>query len=155
IGTDEASAIARCDVLIGLGMAQLRTGDTAHRQTFFDAAYLAGRIGDADRLVTAALANHRGWQASSGEVDTERVEVLSAALDAIDVADAPSRARLLATLAVELAYSGDRARISELADGAVALARRLDDPAILVHALNSHHQALRLPDTLADRLVTT
>jgi hypothetical protein len=37
----------------------------------------------------------------------------------------------------------------------VALARRLDDPAALVDALNSHHSALRLPETLADRLETT
>ncbi len=118
-----------------------------------------GRVGptrgDATRLVAAALANHRGSEAAAGEVDTERVEILTAALDMLEPSEVTTRARLLATLAVELTYSGDLQRVTGLADEAVALARQLDDPAALVHALNSHHVAVRLPETLAGRLVTT
>jgi class 3 adenylate cyclase/tetratricopeptide (TPR) repeat protein len=154
LGSDAGTDTTRCDLLIGLGTAQLRVGDTAHRQTLLDAAALARRTDDTDRLVAAALANYRGWQASAGEVDTQRVEVLTTALDALDATDTTRRARLLATSAVELAYSGDLERITALADEAVALARRIDDEATLVHALNSHHQALRLPETLAARLGT-
>ena len=145
----------RCDLLIGLGTAQLQIGDVAHRQTLLHAAALARRAGDATRLVAAALANHRGSEAAAGEVDTERVEILTAALDMLEPSEVTTRARLLATLAVELTYSGDLQRVTGLADEAVALARQLDDPAALVHALNSHHVALRLPETLAGRLVTT
>lgn len=155
LGAEPATETARCDLLIGLGTAQLQAGDAAHRQTLLDAAALARRTGDTDRLVAAALANHRGSEASAGEVDAQRVEVLAAALDAADATDTTTRSRLLATLAVELTYSGNLERITALADEAVALARQLDDPATLVHALNSHHGALRLPETLADRLDTT
>ena len=49
-----------CDLLIGLGTAQIRTGDPAHRQTLLDAATIAQALGDRDRLVAAALANNRG-----------------------------------------------------------------------------------------------
>jgi hypothetical protein len=155
LGRDAGTDTRRCDLLIGLGTAQLQSGDASHRKTLLDAAAIARRSDDTDRLVAAALANHRGSEAAAGEVDTERVEVLSAALDGVDAGDPTTRARLLATLAVELTYSSDLDRITELADEAVALARQLDDPATLVHALNAHHAALRLPETLANRIETT
>ena len=155
LGADEGSALTRCDVLIALGTAQCQAGDPAFRQTLLDASRLAEQAGDVDRLVRAALANHRGSESSPGEVDSERVGVLEAALDAVGAVETTDRARLLATLAVELTYSGDLARITALADEAVGLARRLDDPPTLVHALNAHHGALRLPETLESRLVTT
>jgi class 3 adenylate cyclase/tetratricopeptide (TPR) repeat protein len=154
LGPGPGSDTARCDLLIGLGTAQLQAGDAAHRQTLLDAAALARRTDDTDRLVDAALANHRGSESAAGEVDTERVEVLTAALDAT-AANTTTRARLLATLAVELTYSADLERVAALADEAIAIARRLDDPATLVQALNSRHTALRLPETLADRIETT
>jgi hypothetical protein len=146
---------ARCHLLIGLGTAQLRDGDPGYRQTLLDAAALAQRAGDTERLVAAALANSRGWQSALGEVDTERVAVLTAALDALDGHGSVTRARLLATLAIELQYSGDLERITELADQAVRIARNLDDPVTLLDALYAHHQALRLPETFAGRLGTT
>ena len=151
LGREPDTDTARCDLLIGLGTAQLRDGDPAHRQTLLDAAALAQRAGDTGRLVAAALANHRGWQAAVGEVDTEAVAVLTAALDGLDGIDSVARARLLGTLSIEVQYSGDVARITALANEAVAIARRLDDPATLVDALYAHHQVLRLPETLADR----
>ncbi len=49
-----------CDLLIGLGTAQIRTGDPAHRQTLLNAAAIAQAQGDSARLVAAALANNRG-----------------------------------------------------------------------------------------------
>ncbi len=155
LGTETESATSRCDLLIGLGTAQLQLGDHAHRQTLLDAATLARQLDDTGRLVAAALANHRGSEASVGEVDDERVAVLTDALDRLGPASSETRARLLATLAVELTYSGDLARVTELADDAVRIARDLGDPATLVHALNSHHVALRLPETLAARSETT
>jgi class 3 adenylate cyclase len=155
LGPDAGTDLARCDLLIGLGTAQLRVGDPAHRQTLLDAAALAQHSDDTDRLVAAALANHRGWQTAVGEVDAVVVAVLTAAIEALDGTDSVTRARLLATLAVEVTYSGDLERITALADEAVALARRLGEPGTLVRALNAHHLALRLPETLAHRLDTT
>ena len=153
LGRDPDTDTLRCDLLIGLGTAQLRAGVPAHRQNLLDAAGIARRAGDTDRLVAAAIANHRGVS-FVGEVDTERVEVLTAALDALGTADTTTRVLLLATLVIELTYSGDFQRIAALSDEAVTLARQLGDPATLVHALNAH-VALRLPETLADRLEST
>ena len=153
--TDDHDDQQRCGVMVRLGEAERQAGHANFRERLLDAARLAQQLGDNDLLVKAALANHRGSEASAGEVDTERVEVLAAALDTPDATDATTRARLLATLAVELTYSGDLERITTLADEAVALARQLGDPATLVQTLNAHHLALRLPETLARRLDTT
>ena len=67
-----------------------------------EAARLALRLGDSERLVRAALANNRGMHSQAGiQVDDERVDMLKAALGAVDP-DARERALLLATLASEL-----------------------------------------------------
>ena len=152
---DDSDPIVALDLAVGLGTAQRLTGDPAFRDTLLDASRRAAALDDTERLVAAALANNRGAESSPGEVDGERVAVLEAALVALGPVETADRARLLATLAVELAYCGDITRISTLADDAVALARCLDDPATLAHALNAHHIALRLPETLTARLDTT
>ena len=97
-----------CDLLIGLGTAQIRTGDPAHRQTLLDAAAIAQAMGDRDRLVAAALANNRGGAGESGQVDNDRVAVLEAALEAVGPDDSSERAQLLAILGCELIYESFR-----------------------------------------------
>jgi class 3 adenylate cyclase/tetratricopeptide (TPR) repeat protein len=127
-------------LLVGLGTAQRQTGDPAHRDTLLRAAQSAQKLGDADLLVAAALANHRGW-ASGGFLDHDKVAVLEAAIDAIGPADSPPRARLLAVLAAELALSSDPARRDACGDDAVAIARRLDAPHTLLAALIGRNTA--------------
>ncbi len=122
----------RCDLLIGLGTAQRRTGDPAHRRTLLDAAAIASFLGDGSRLVDAALANSRGGASASGQVDHEKATVVEQALDAVGSGDSPERARLLAILGAELAYGADRDRWSSLVAEALAMARRLDDPRCLL-----------------------
>jgi tetratricopeptide (TPR) repeat protein len=145
----------RCEVLIRLGVAQKHAGDPAHRETLLDAANLARRLGDTDRLVRAALANNRGWVSRSGGVDTERVAALEAALAALDETDSAARAMLLATLAAELLFSGDRARRCALSDAALAMARRIADPTTLAHVLNVRSHVIWAPDTLDERLANS
>jgi DNA-binding CsgD family transcriptional regulator len=158
--------VARAGCLIGLGDAQRQAGDPHFRGTLLDAARLARQLGDQENLVRAALANNRGFESSSGEVDAERVSILEAAIDVTNE-DTPQRARLLATLAVELTYHPDLRRRLSLADEAVAVARRTHDesalfdalvrpyPALIVpeladHRLNRLHDAVRLSDTIDD-----
>ena len=117
-----------CDLLIGLGTAQIRTGDPAHRQTLLDAAAIARAMGDRDRLVGAALANNRGGAAESGHVDHDRVAVLEAALEVVGSHDSSERAQLLAILGCELTFESFRDRAFPLMSDALAMARRLDDP---------------------------
>ena len=61
--------------------------------------------------------------------------MLRAALAAGDGCDGRSRARLLSQLAMEVIYSGDLQTRLGLSDEAVAMARRLRDPATLVTVL--------------------
>ena len=135
-GADDAR---RCDLLTSLGEAQRRAGDRAHRPTLLDAARLARDLGDAPRLARAALANSRFLFSRWGRVDHERTEVLEAALAALGPEDSTLRARLLATLAVELTFSPDLERPDRLMTEGLAMARRLGDPATLGYVLLESH----------------
>jgi class 3 adenylate cyclase/tetratricopeptide (TPR) repeat protein len=144
----------RADLLIGLGSAQRLAGDPAHRETLLAAAHLAERLGEVELLVRAALTNNRGLHSSSGVVDQERVAVLEAAL-AAGSGDSPERARLLAILAVELTFAGDWLHRRRLADDALAMARRLDDPATFVRVAGLLYFCILVPETLHERLTMT
>jgi hypothetical protein len=125
------------------------------RETLLAAGRLARRLGDAPRLAAAALANNRGWASQTGKVDQERVEMLTAALAALAPDDSAERACLLATLAAELLFDADRPRRLALSDEALAMARRLGDPATLAHVLNVRSHAIWGPENLAERLANT
>lgn len=139
----------RCDLLIALGTAQNQAG-TGYRETLLDAADLAIRLDDADRLVRAVLANTRGFVSATGTIDLDRVARLEHALAAAPEDD-PRRAQLLATMAAELTFSGDWERRVALADEAVALARAKDDPVALAAVLGSRFMTTWTPETLDRR----
>jgi class 3 adenylate cyclase/tetratricopeptide (TPR) repeat protein len=147
---DVADDGRRLDLLISLGDAQRRAGDAAHRQTLLDAARLAGERQDADALARAALANTRqGFMTHVGRVDDDRVAVLESAVDGFG--GGAVRARLLATLALELAFGGDSGRCRRLSDEALAEARRVGDPLTLAHVLAARPYSIALPATVAER----
>jgi hypothetical protein len=114
-----------------------------------DAAAHARRLGDADRLVAAVLANERGAFGDIGPVDAERLAVLEAALAVVGEADSRARALLLATLASTLNFSGDFVRCAAFAAEAEAIARRLGDDDALLRVLNLTFLSLWVPDRLA------
>jgi class 3 adenylate cyclase/tetratricopeptide (TPR) repeat protein len=150
---DQASSgdlCERCELLIGLGEAQRQTGNPEFRQTLLDAAHLAQQLGDADRLCQAVLANSRGWISQAGAVDSERVQALEAAAEALPDTD-PRRAQVLALLACELHYGGEPARCRRLAAEAIEIARAAGDPAALAHTLAHACWAIEVPDTLQER----
>ena len=125
----------RCDLVIAQGEAERQAGDPAYRQTLLGAARQAQDLDDPERLARAALANNRGISSSGQGMDRERVTVLRAALEAYDRADSPTRAALLALLAVELSTDHDLRLHDALADEAVAMARRLGDSRTLARVL--------------------
>lgn len=146
----------RVGLLIALGEAQRRAGDVAHRQTLLAAAGHARALGDVEGLARAAIANSPGSKPSVfGITDRERVAVLEVAVDAVGPGDSPTRARLLAVLALELFHTGDRARRLELSDASLVIARHLDEPRVLADVLVARPFAIGGPDTLATRLAET
>ena len=147
----EADPAERCDLLIGLGDAQRQAAEFDFRNTLLDAARMARELGDADRLVRAALANSRGVTSAFGLVDDERVAVLEAALEGLDPADTVRRARLLALLSVELTFGGDFDRRLALSDEASELARSSGDARTLAHVLIARCISILAPSTLEER----
>jgi predicted ATPase/DNA-binding SARP family transcriptional activator len=125
----------RCDLVIAQGEAERQAGDPAYRQTLLGGARLAQELHDPDRLARAALANTYGVFSPGQSVDRDRVAVLQAALDSYDVADSPTRAALLALLALELGTDRDWRLRHELSDDAVAMARGVGDPHTLALVL--------------------
>jgi class 3 adenylate cyclase len=141
------------ELLIALGEAQRRAGHPAHRQTLLDAAGGARRRNDADALARAALANCRGSMTSNaGRLDPERNETLQAALELVGEDDSPTRARLLAHLALEQCWTGDQAELARLTGDATAMARRLGDPATLADVLLCSIYPLYAPTTVQERI---
>ena len=140
----------RCDLLIAHGEAQRQAGDPAYRATLLSAAALAQEIGSPDRLARAALANSRGYASSAEGVDRERVGVLEAALEAYDDIDSPTRASLLALLALELQAAPDWGLRDELSATALAMARRIGDRGALARVLTQCCVARWRPQTVAE-----
>lgn len=143
---------ARCDLLIGLGIAQRMSGQAQFRETLLAAARLAADLDHSERLVEAALANNRGFASASGTVDAERIAVLEMALERVGEAESEARALLTATLAAELSFSGEWERRVELSDEALRMARSLDRPRTLSKVLTARFVPIWMPETLEERL---
>jgi class 3 adenylate cyclase len=146
----------RVELLIGRGEAQRRAGDARSRETLLDAARVAQRLGDADALARAVLANTRGniWSAPL-VVDADRVEMLEAAVAAMGDKDLAVRARLLATLGLELAWDPDPRRRLALSEEALHIATSMADPATLAHVLLARDYTIVAPDNALERFEAT
>ena len=146
----------KCDLLLDLGIMQRNVADAAFRTTMAEAAALAGKLGDADRLAQAALGSgHPGGLQWGNAVDNGLVALYTAALDALGPADSLLRVRLTGQLATELRFGPERERRHTLTAEALAMARRLADPATLAQALSARIFAVDDPTTLAERLAIT
>ena len=118
-------------------------------------------------MARAALASCRpGYTSAAGAIDLARVAALEDALEAVTEQAGPAattdpavmgvRARLLATIGVELVYGElRRPRRVSSSEEALALARTIDDPATLFYVLVSRFFAINSPATLEQRLADT
>ena len=144
---------ARGVLLCALGEAALAAGDPARsRRAFTEAAAHARRHAQPELLAAAALGLTGG--AAGFEVDLadpDRVAPLEEALAALPAADSGLRSAVSARLSVALAFTGAEPRRRNLADAAVAMARRLGDPRALAVALAARCDALAGPDHVAAR----
>jgi DNA-binding CsgD family transcriptional regulator len=150
----EAQRRKRCDLLLALGEAQTRSGQTdAAKETFLTACGLARDLGLANEFARGAL-GYGGYRGSPGLVDAVLVALLEEAAMLGEQGSTPPslRARVLARLAMELYSGGEEDRRDRLSAEAVALARGAGDRAALAAALIGRHYALHGPDNTAERL---
>jgi predicted ATPase/class 3 adenylate cyclase len=143
---------SRCRLLIALGEAERIAGDPAARTTLLEAGRVAQRWRDGDLLARAALSNARTSFIAADDMDPERVEMLDAALQLIPDADSTVRARLLAHLGAERALGSGGDEGMRSSDQALAIARRLDDHAVLAEVLVLRSATLVDPSAGKERL---
>ncbi|HEU4999079.1 MAG TPA: AAA family ATPase [Lapillicoccus sp.] len=138
----------RAGLLHRRGDCLLRSGDlTAARAAFTDEAAIARRHGDADALADAALGYASGLSGFEVRLaDLTQIELLEEALDRLPETDSVRRAYLLARLSVALSFLESTDRRRDVAEEAVAMARRLGDAPALAHALAAHCDAVAGPD---------
>jgi DNA-binding winged helix-turn-helix (wHTH) protein len=142
----------RLELLLKLGEAERDAGDATFRETLLAAGAQARALGETGALVHAALANTRGFRSSLGRVDTDRVALLQGALETVGPHDSAERARLLANLASELVFAVPPTKTARLANDALAVARRLDDPATLAHVLQRRYLTAWSPESFPQRV---
>ncbi len=136
------------DLLCALGEAALAAGDPVRsRRAFERAADLARLRQRPELLATAALGRSGG--AAGFEVDLtapDRAALLEEALHALPGTDSALHSGVAARLSVALTFTGAEPRRRQLADDAVTMARRIDDPRGLAAALAARCDALAGPD---------
>jgi hypothetical protein len=136
----------RAELLLDLSGARWRAGDrTGALAEVERAIFLARRTGRGDVLARAAVGMHR-LGGVSGVENNERLLLLREAHDALGDEETPLRVRVLAALAKEQYHAWLHLPASieglELAEQAVAIARRLDNSGVLAEALAAYHDCL-------------
>jgi tetratricopeptide (TPR) repeat protein len=151
---ERADVPRRCDLLLALGAAQSRAGESgAARETFLRAAGLARKLGSASRLARAALGYGAGMGGFEfGRVDEGLVALLTEARETLGPQDGPLLARVLGRLATELYYSDRSEERVALGEQAVAMARQIGDRATLASTLSARFLTLWGPENTHERL---
>jgi DNA-binding SARP family transcriptional activator len=146
--TGSGDADTTCELLLSLGEALSRAGrgDEA-REVLRRTAALAERTGRTDRLARAAIAYGGRLAWVRGSTDPFLVPLLERALAALGEFDSAERVELLARLATAIRDDPSPARRVRIAEEAVQIARRLDDPETLAVALEGQWTAIEGPDT--------
>ena len=127
------------------------SGDRAGMDAVLRAAILdAERLGDDELAARAAIGSLEGaawFPRAYAEVETDRVRALRRSLDRLPTQDSELRCRVMLALALE-PYNADAPHeIEALTEHGLAMARRIDDPALLVWASIAAYQARWQPST--------
>src|SRR5207253_231356 len=104
-GLEQPDDVLRMELLLSLGEAQWKSGETVVARTTYEAAAAAARLrSDSERLARAALGYGAvlGGYVHSVRANGILIGLLEEALDALGPRPGELKARLLATLAVEL-----------------------------------------------------
>ncbi|WP_439657413.1 BTAD domain-containing putative transcriptional regulator [Lentzea sp. HUAS TT2] len=145
------------DVLVRLGRSSCRAGLQEQASAVLRRAIgVAGRLGDPEALATAATTHsiESFWSMRDYRIVEHPVlDALRTAVRQLPQEDSPLRCLSLAAMATEQYFeAGPDAHVEEQPSAiAVAMARRLGDPTLLMRALHLRHQAIRHADTLDER----
>ena len=140
---------ARCDLLLALGDALGRAGNTpASKRTFLEAADLAEQLGLPEALGRAALGYGGRYVWDVSRDDAHCMPLLERAIAALGERDTALRVRLLARLAGgplrDASIPPERKRA--VSQEALDKARRIGDPGTLAYALAGYNAANHSPD---------
>ena len=134
----------RCDILTAKAEALRRGGDASADIVLREAGALARRLDDPIRLAHVAL-SFTGTVAQvydNSGVEPESVRIASDAEASLGGEQAALRARLLATMAMQVAYSDNTGtRRAPLLDESLRVARESGDARVLADVLASHQLA--------------
>jgi DNA-binding NarL/FixJ family response regulator len=148
-------ATRRCRLLIELGEAQTKTGESLQAaEILLQAADSAKALGVANDFARAAVSFEEAtWR--PGMPGDAAVRLLRDALAGVGEQDSVLRAQVLSSLTRALIFSGALDEAMRIHEQAVAMARRLGDPATLAAALRAVVTARWLPAQFAARFATT
>jgi tetratricopeptide (TPR) repeat protein len=152
-----ATEAIRLELLKDLAGAHARAGRTDDAaRTLKSVVERARRAGLGAELASAAIALE-GLGALYGWYDADREELLTEALASVGPGDSSARALLLASLARMRVHQRSRidpldSGVTATAEEAVAVARRVGDPAALAGALFALHDTMWIPGRASERL---
>jgi DNA-binding SARP family transcriptional activator/tetratricopeptide (TPR) repeat protein len=151
--SDPEALRRRCDLLLELGEAQVRSGERPLASaTFREAAALAAELGDKGSLARAAIGASRRYVQPPGVVDEELIALLEQGAEMTTDQRTVTRVRLLARLCGALYFSDQRDRMATLSAEATAIAAELDDPQATALAAAARRRAYWGPGALERRL---
>ncbi len=148
---DPDRSAERLELLIDIAPAQRWVDSDVFRNTLLEAGELAEQLADDAAFVRVVLANNRGGASRSGAVDDARVALIERALEIVGPGVSADRARLLATLAIELSQRHDPDLVDAIALEAVECAEQADDEVALLTVLLHTTEATRIPATFDRR----
>jgi len=143
----------RSDLLLALGDAEARAGrETQAKDAFGRAAEIAEHLGAPHRLARAALGYGGRFVWARAGTDQRQVSLLERALTALGDEESELRVRVMARLAGALRDQLSREPRTTISENALAMARRLGDPATLGYALDGRYAVLLWPENPDERI---
>jgi DNA-binding SARP family transcriptional activator len=148
-----ASQQRRCELLVRLGEAQVRSGERVPAwQTFREAATLAATLHDGPLLARAAIGASRRYVQPPGLVDEELIDLLEQALAMISAERSVLQVTVISRLCGALYFSPQRERMKALSAEATEIAQELGTPEALALSAASRRRAYWDREHLSDRL---
>jgi DNA-binding SARP family transcriptional activator len=135
LGSDHAED--RFALLLEIGRCHRQVDDLVHLREVVHEALALVPDDPTRQLEAVGMLVTRGlWQSGTfGQVDRVVVSTLRRCLDVLPVGDSPERCRAMVGLATEIYYDSTPQERTALCEEALAMARRIDDPRLLLDSM--------------------